>query len=337
LFSGVTIFDPQGSIIAEAFAADALGFLSVAAMDFGADGSVYLATNEALLVVDSTGALITRFGTHQPFPDSGDSPPLEPGEFSSVVGIAVAENGDAIIADTNFVHSQIVRISIDEAAASAPLPDTSPEVTPQETEAAPTGATTTDDAGGGSLADAIQSGDAGAPPPPVAASGTELRQWAVAATATSQFSDPSWSAMQASGAPDTDACGDIPTAWASGQPTSDDILTLLFLQEVIPSQINIYQTYNPGAIVRVAYVPVDGSLPVDTPNSADPPGNTSCPGVYTIDITGIDTPVNGVVIYVEQAIVGNWNEIDAVELVGIVPETEQPFSEKRGGGFRALV
>jgi hypothetical protein len=116
-FSGVTIFDPQGSIFAEAFAADVLGFNSVAAMGFGADGSVYLATNEGLFVVDSTGALITQFGMSQPFPDEGEAPPLEPGEFYAVSGIGVAENGDAIIADTNFVHSQIVRISVAEAPA----------------------------------------------------------------------------------------------------------------------------------------------------------------------------------------------------------------------------
>jgi hypothetical protein len=51
-------------------------------------------------------------------------------------------------------------------------------------------------------------------------------------------------------------------------------------------------------------------------DSEDPPGNTPCPGVFTIDVSGIDAPINKVIIHFDQSIGGNWNEIDAVELVG---------------------
>lgn len=144
----------------------------------------------------------------------------------------------------------------------------------------------------------------------------ELRQWAISATGTSQYGNDDWSFMQATGAPDTAACGDITTAWAAASATTDEILALEFAQPVIPSQVNIYQTYTPGSIVMVELSNTITGETVTIPESADPPGNTPCPGVFTLNITDIQSPVNGVIIYFDQSIGGNWNEIDAVELVG---------------------
>jgi hypothetical protein len=62
----------------------------------------------------------------------------------------------------------------------------------------------------------------------------------------------------------------------------------------------------------------DRVLPL--PNSTDSPGNTDCPGVFTLDVSSVDVPIDFVVIYLDQAIGGSWNEIDAVELVGALTE-----------------
>ena len=43
----------------------------------------------------------------------------------------------------------------------------------------------------------------------------QVRQWAVAAEASSEFADPEWAAIQATNAPDTARCGDYQTAWAT--------------------------------------------------------------------------------------------------------------------------
>jgi hypothetical protein len=152
----------------------------------------------------------------------------------------------------------------------------------------------------------------------------QLRQWAVSATGTSQYGEDSWSFMQATGEPDTFTCGDIPTAWASRSSTGDDVLALEYEHHVIPTQVNIYQTYTPGSIVRVDLSNTETSVVIELPDSADPPGNTPCPGVFTLNISEIDEPVNGVIIYLEQSIGGSWNEIDAVELVGIPLEGFEP-------------
>jgi Tol biopolymer transport system component len=145
--------------------------------------------------------------------------------------------------------------------------------------------------------------------------GQPIRQWATSALASSQYSDPDWSAAQATGAPDTVECGDIVTAWASASSSGQEWLLLQYSHSVIPTQVNIYQTNTPGAIVKVSVITVEGEE-ISLPDSADPPGHTACPGVFTIDIEGQPPAVDAVKIYLDQDITYDWNEIDAVELVG---------------------
>jgi len=141
-----------------------------------------------------------------------------------------------------------------------------------------------------------------------------LRQWASSATATSQYQQDGWDAAQAAGQPDTLECNDRKTAWASETRTGQDALTVMFDVPVIPSEVNIYQNYGPGAITGVELVLADGNGTVPVPNSADP--GTECPGVFSLPITGVTVPVNGAIITLDQTLTGDWNEIDAVELVG---------------------
>src|SRR5690606_5626177 len=136
------------------------------------------------------------------------------------------------------------------------------------------------------------------------------------ASATSQFGESDWSALRVTGAPDSFACGDQWTAWASAETTGVDSLTVTYDIPVVPTQINIYQSYNPGAITGIELVLADGSGTVPVPDSADP--GTECPGVLSIDVLDAAAPVNGVIIHLDQTITGDWNEIDAVELVGVL-------------------
>jgi hypothetical protein len=95
-----------------------------------------------------------------------------------------------------------------------------------------------------------------------------------------------------------------------------DWLRLEYEQPVVPTQINIYQTYGPGAIVKVELVAAEDDQIIELPNSADPPGNTACPGVFTVNVDEALPPVDAVIIHLDQTITGDWDEIDAVELVG---------------------
>ena len=118
--------------------------------------------------------------------------------------------------------------------------------------------------------------------------------------------------------PDTASCGDNATAWATSSSDGVDNITLTYATPVVPSQINIYETYNPGAIVKVDVV--DGSGIAATVYTAQEQVVDQCPRTLTIPVSGITSPVNQVVIYLDQTHYNGWDEIDAVELVGTAPE-----------------
>lgn len=139
-------------------------------------------------------------------------------------------------------------------------------------------------------------------------------QWAAAASATSQYGDDSWSASQAAGEPNTTECGDITTAWATAQSNGVDTLTLDYAQAVIPTAINVRQTYNPGAINQVEVVDAGGSR--YTVYAGSPSPIADCPFVQNFPVTGVNVPVAQVIIHLDQSNHTGWNEIDAVELVG---------------------
>lgn len=150
-----------------------------------------------------------------------------------------------------------------------------------------------------------------------AAAQDELRQWASYAEATSEYGVNDYSALQATGEPDTDGCGDATTAWASETiDNPDEALTVYFDTAVLPTQVNIHQTYNRGAITGISFITAGENNLIRVNTSADT-ASTDCPGVFTINITWANpVPVEGVVIHLDQTLVGDWNEIDAVELVG---------------------
>jgi hypothetical protein len=148
-------------------------------------------------------------------------------------------------------------------------------------------------------------------------SAQSLEQWASAATGTSEYGETDWSFAQMTGEPDTATCGDNGTAWASQDATGRAVVQLTFAQAVIPSQINVYQTFNPGAIVEIDVGNSSNPnkvLPLS--HSVDAPGNSTCPGVFSLDVSGVDVPIDFVVIYIDQSKTQNWDEIDAVQLVG---------------------
>ena len=147
----------------------------------------------------------------------------------------------------------------------------------------------------------------------------EIRQWASNAKASTQFSATDWSAQQATGAPDSLACADAPTAWASATAADNERLILRYAEAVYPTQVNIFQNYGRGSIVSVAIL-TEGGQEITLANSQDT--ELTCPGVFSLAISPMTERVNGVIVYVDQAALGEWNEIDAVELVGFATAQE---------------
>lgn len=153
--------------------------------------------------------------------------------------------------------------------------------------------------------------------PPAEPDAETIVQWAQEAEASSSFSEPAWSAQQATGQPDTFRCGDLQTAWASAAPDSVAWLLLQYQEAVHVTGVNIHQTFNPNQVVKVELVDDFGDslviydqppVPVDQP----------CPYVLSIEIDRTEQRYGAVRITVDQSSLGlGWNEIDAVELVGV--------------------
>jgi hypothetical protein len=145
-----------------------------------------------------------------------------------------------------------------------------------------------------------------------------ISQWAISAAASSEYGSSDYSAMQATGAPDTPVCGDQTTAWASATAGTEEWIELTYATFVHPTQVNVVQSYYPSQVVKVELIDsVSGYHEIYT---GSPETIDECPYVLSIPVGDVDYVVAGIRITIDQSQLGNWNEIDAVELVGIPAE-----------------
>jgi len=148
--------------------------------------------------------------------------------------------------------------------------------------------------------------------------GEAFGQWAIEAAASSEYSTPDWSAMQATGEPDTSECGDFASAWASSTTGSIEWLELTYATPVIPRMINIHETQTPGFITRVEVIDLVAGYHIVWEGA---PGEVAdCPRIFSIPVTDIDFPIAGIRITLDLTNAPYWNEIDAVELIGTPAE-----------------
>lgn len=142
-----------------------------------------------------------------------------------------------------------------------------------------------------------------------------IRQWAQSAIASSEYDNPDWAASQATGAPDTIECGDYETAWASDGNETIAWIELTYATPVYPSEVVIYQSYNPSAVTEVTLISTTGES--YTAFTSKPQVVDTCPYALTIPIK-LTKPllVNKVRVTIDQSLMFDWTEIDAVELAG---------------------
>lgn len=140
-----------------------------------------------------------------------------------------------------------------------------------------------------------------------------VHQWAVTARASSEYRDTAWSAMQATGKPDTLNPGDAQTAWASlTADGGEEWLELGYDAPVFPSKVRVHETYCPGAIVKVEARDDRGAWKVIW-QGRHPVKEAG--GWFEVETTGA-LPTRAIRLTLDSAGVSGWNEIDAVELVG---------------------
>ena len=82
---------------------------------------------------------------------------------------------------------------------------------------------------------------------------------------------------------------------------------------VQPTMIRVYETWSPGSIVKVEVKDVTGQyITVYTSQVSYP----SCPHLLEIPVTDVIVKIIAVRISIDQLAHQDWNEIDAVQLVG---------------------
>lgn len=154
-------------------------------------------------------------------------------------------------------------------------------------------------------------------------------QWAASAVASSEYGEESWAASQAAGPPDVHPdCSDSTEAWASAGSDTREWLELTYATPVLPVELRVFETLTPDQVVKVDLV--DANNIYYEVYTAEP-RETECPFILSVPLTSIEVPIVRVRIYVDQAVLRYWNEIDAVELIGYPADGSVPPAGGDGG------
>lgn len=155
------------------------------------------------------------------------------------------------------------------------------------------------------------------PAPPPFANEIHTTQWASSVRAIStQYTAGSWAAYKVLGAPDVyPAHGDNANAWASlGADDRDEYLEVAFAQPVRARAVEIYETYNPGAVRSITMITTSGTR-IEAYRA-----NPSATGAHANILRTGGTqctaePIVAVRVELGSTAVPGWNEIDAIGLV----------------------
>ena len=140
--------------------------------------------------------------------------------------------------------------------------------------------------------------------------------WAVDAVASSEYGTDGYSALQATGAPNTPSYADVGTAWTSTDPDGgEETIELTFDHPVVPTAIDIYESYNPGSVVMVEALD-PGSDEWTVLWEGDAQTGEAVLTVFSPELTPPDFATDVIRLTLDTATVPGWNEIDAVQLFG---------------------
>jgi len=143
-----------------------------------------------------------------------------------------------------------------------------------------------------------------------------LMQWASSATASSQYDTDLWSASQATGAPNVSSCFEESNSWASADGNTQDWLELTYDVPVRPSDIRIHEVWAPGSIVKVEVKDLTGTYHTVYEAVPKAAGGACLLRTLHIPVTNVPELINVIRVSIDQRVIGDWNEIDAVRLIG---------------------
>ncbi len=145
-------------------------------------------------------------------------------------------------------------------------------------------------------------------------------QWAVSATASSEYGKDRYDAAKATGAPNVTSYSDNPNAWChSGASRQEEWLDLEFSQPVRAGELRVRQSYTPGTLSKVEAFAANGRGQIlweGTDPNTYPKGQISW---FVLRFPPPEFPVQRVKLTLSIARVPGWKQIDAVQLVGDAP------------------
>lgn len=156
----------------------------------------------------------------------------------------------------------------------------------------------------------------------------QLDQFASSVIAfSSQYSSPSYGAIQALGAPNVFAYGDNPNAWTiSSQNSGTHFLTLGYATPVFADGVTVRETLSNGFVTQIDVVDMNDTL--HTVWTGVDPSLPSTVADFRINFARTNFLVKGVKVYVDTNRDGGYEEIDAVTLHGLDPAQMNNFGMK---------
>ena len=143
-------------------------------------------------------------------------------------------------------------------------------------------------------------------------------QWAVSATAGSQYGKTQYSAAKATGAPSVPVVGNSPDAWCPASKTSGtDWLEVTFAKPVHATEVRVRQNDAAGAVSRIEAIEADGTAHTWW-EGADPYKTPAVREIvwFAVRVPKTDYLVAKIKITLNLASGPGYKEIDAVQLVG---------------------
>ncbi|CAF1274405.1 unnamed protein product [Adineta ricciae] len=136
---------------------------------------------------------------------------------------------------------------------------------------------------------------------------------------SSQYNNDTWAAHQIIGPPKVyPRYGDLNGAWAQGNRANNEFIVIEFSRAVNPEQIDIYETYNAGAVVKVGVR--NGGHPNadwETIWQVNSPHVEARSRIFSIPCSNkISYGINQIRLEVNCTAAGSWCEIDCVKLIG---------------------
>lgn len=124
----------------------------------------------------------------------------------------------------------------------------------------------------------------------------------------------SWGPLQATGPPDATPGRDDARAWASlSQDSQREWLVLTYPKAVVPRQIQIHETYCPGAVDRITVFDETGREH-EVWRGQDPVSFGQPSGVANLPVL-TDIRTRRIKVHIDSPTIPGWNEVDAVGLV----------------------